>query len=515
VGRAQQLGHTGYEEVLRSRGLVARVDAAERRLGRRGDAEAHAASTSLTAAQRRVARLAGERPPRGASEPERTRWQRRFAEASADAARLSDEVLRGLREVSADLVTVEPDLAVVRAALRPGEALVEFLRTGDAYVAWLVRAEGEVARADLGSAAAIEEAAADFVELSADDATRLDDAEWRAAGRRLRDRLFAPFEDGLGEAGRRLYVVPDAALAAVPFAALPGTKEGTFLLDERVVVHLSSGADLVLDEPSASRGTGALLLGGVDYDVRVGDEAGAPPSGAAAVPAAGLAFLPLPGSKGEVAGLAKRLAPDAVLLEGAAATERALLAAAPRRRLLHLATHGFVRTDLLSALRPRKDEARWLGAGLEAQLTGYDPMVLTGLALAGANPRAGGGGDDGILTALEASYLDLDGCDLVVLSACDTAGGVSVSGEGVLGLVRGFRTAGARGVVASLWPVGDAAVPVLMDGFYARLAAEEEPLPPAEALREACRALRDSIEAAGKRPFARPRDWAAFVAFGR
>jgi CHAT domain-containing protein len=133
-------------------------------------------------------------------------------------------------------------------------------------------------------------------------------------------------------------------------------------------------------------------------------------------------------------------------------------------------------------------------------------MVLAGLALAGAN-RRGEEGEDGILTALEASHLHLDGCDLVVLSACETALGTALPGEGVLGLVQGFRTAGARGVVASLWKVDDDATRLLMDRFHTARLVADPPLSPPEALRRAARALREDPR------YSAPRHWAAFVAY--
>ena len=142
-------------------------------------------------------------------------------------------------------------------------------------------------------------------------------------------------------------------------------------------------------------------------------------------------------------------------------------------------------------------------------------MLLSGLALAGANPRQGADGDDGILTALEASNLELDGVELVTLSACETARGTAESGEGVQGLVSAFQMAGARRVIASLWKVDDEGTRHLMEGLYARILRADGPLAPADALREASLALRNAKDASGRARFAAPRDWAAFVAYGR
>ncbi len=136
-----------------------------------------------------------------------------------------------------------------------------------------------------------------------------------------------------------------------------------------------------------------------------------------------------------------------------------------------------------------------------------DPLALAGLALRGANSGDGGAGDDGLLTALEASHLDLDGTDLVVLSACGTAGGRIESGEGVLGLVSGFRMAGAKRVLATLWPVEDSAARLFMEAFCRALLRPGAPSPPGEALREAAGALRGTMPA--------PRHWAAFALYGR
>ena len=125
------------------------------------------------------------------------------------------------------------------------------------------------------------------------------------------------------------------------------------------------------------------------------------------------------------------------------------------------------------------------------------PALLSGLALAGANRAAentpsppaplskgeGSQSDNGILTAEEIGTENLEGVQLVVLSACETGLGKSAGGEGVLGLQRSFQAAGARNVVASLWPVDDKATAALMTEFYTKLWKEHKP--PIDALREA------------------------------
>jgi hypothetical protein len=114
-----------------------------------------------------------------------------------------------------------------------------------------------------------------------------------------------------------------------------------------------------------------------------------------------------------------------------------------------VAAHGFFLSDqqvAAAALQPVS-----FGAETPPLPLGENPLLRSGLVLAGANVRRSGDSDDGILTAAEAAQLDLRGTELVVLSACETGLGEVQQGEGVYGLRRALVLAGAQAQLVSLW----------------------------------------------------------------
>jgi CHAT domain-containing protein len=242
----------------------------------------------------------------------------------------------------------------------------------------------------------------------------------------------------------------------------------------------------------------------------------------------GMTFTPLPGSGVEATNVAKLLGSDAVLRLGPDAREAELKAVASPR-VLHLATHGFFLSDQEFK---HTNSFAWSSAftrlGPPKGGTPNDwenPLIRCGIALAGANhtnwPVAfssatnGAHGvtrptieteEDGLLTGLEASLLNLQGTELVILSACDSGTGEVKIGEGVMSLRRAFRIAGAESVLASHWPVNDKATSRLMTEFMRRWRAGE---PRAQAWREA------QLELLRSKDFFNPYFWSAFTLTGQ
>ena len=129
-------------------------------------------------------------------------------------------------------------------------------------------------------------------------------------------------------------------------------------------------------------------------------------------------------------------------------------------------------------------------------------MIRSGIVLAGVKNTEKEKTEDGILTAYEATNLDLDGTDLVVLSACQTGLGEVRNGEGVYGLQRAIMVAGANNLLMSLWKVDDDATAFLMTSFYSEWEGQKNP----DEFRE--------IQIALRKKYPHPFYWGAFVMLG-
>ncbi|MEZ4384959.1 MAG: CHAT domain-containing protein [Nannocystaceae bacterium] len=402
-------------------------------------------------------------------------------------------------------------LDAIRARLPEGGALVEFAEyrptdprkagkdqgAGRRYVAFVLPKSGPVAAIPLADAASIDGRVATLRKALQSPKGKVEEP-----ARGLHDALIAAIEPHLGGA-KHLVIAPSGALNLVPFAALLGG-DGKYLVERYTFTYVASGRDLVRggDGPAAS--APALLVGAPAYD-DPGEGAKRPEDQRKA-----LRFRPLPGTAEELAAL-EGLIPDAAVLKGAAASERAIKSASPPV-LLHVATHGFFLSGddkAIAGARALEYDSGAAAAGEGAAapaapwVPSQNPLLRSGLALAGANERVGR--DDGILTALEVASMDLRGTELVVLSACETGVGEVEAGEGVYGLRRALAIAGARAQVMSLWKVDDAATRDLMVAYYKNLSKGTGR---GEALREAQRSLLG--DGARRHPYY----WAAFIPSG-
>jgi CHAT domain-containing protein len=274
----------------------------------------------------------------------------------------------------------------------------------------------------------------------------------------------------------RLLISPDGSLNLIPFAALIDER-GRYLVERYTFSYLSSGRDLLRLQATTQSKQGPLIIANPAFGERANAEEqrglGLPPGEQSTTQSSlnQLYFRPLPGTA-EEARMLKTIFPQSRLLTREEATETSLKQASGPS-ILHIATHGFFLNDIEA--KPARERGLGLPDGgkraiSESQTAGsIEALYYSGLALAGANQRKSGD-DDGILTALEATGLNLWGTKLVVLSACDTGVGEISNGEGVYGLRRALVLAGSESQVMSLWPVSDKSTQDLMVAYYSALA---------------------------------------------
>jgi len=347
---------------------------------------------------------------------------------------------------------------------------------------------------------------------------------------KLSESIYAPLAKYLTNVSH-LIICPDGQLSRLPFEML--SHDGRFLNEDKVISYVGSGREIVRLARSAKpkvRNSEPLVMGNPDFNLNLAGvpKAGTPTSEAGAdAPGVwgpgftqaysrdyrGIRFSPLPGAEAEARNVAKLLGGETVLKLGADAREAALKAVVSPE-VLHLVTHGFFLSDQDFRRTNGINDGFSLDAGLGPSRArpGKDwenPLLRCGIALAGAN-HAGqitnAMAEDGLLTGLEASLLNLQGTELVILSACNTGSGEVMIGEGVMSLRRAFRIAGAETVLASHWKVSDEATRHLMAEFMRRWRAGE---PRAEAWHQAQLSLLHSKE------FSNPYFWASFTLTGQ
>jgi CHAT domain-containing protein len=381
----------------------------------------------------------------------------------------------------------------------------------------------------------------------------------RELGDRLRRAVWDPIARHLSRSGQA-FVVLDGELQMMNLASLPAAGGG-YLVEHGPALHyLNAERDLITDDAAGTRGRGLLAVGDPDFDARAsfsttpatvdrheGDtraRSGTPARRGGTIACEGFRevhFSPLPDTRQEIQAI--RLLWDRVnrgapprsdvatiaadrepleLLSGSAATKRAFEQRAPGHRILHVATHGFFYVGGCASEWPGLRgigllvpvdavHARWPSESAPSE-NEHDPLLLSGLALAGANRRqeAGPDEDNGILTAEEIAVLDLSGVEWVVVSACQSGAGAIRNGEGVFGLKRSFQKAGARTTILSLWEVEDRAAREWMGALYeARL---QRGLSTVDATRAASVSVLRARRARGETTH--PFFWGGFVASG-
>lgn len=290
--------------------------------------------------------------------------------------------------------------------------------------------------------------------------------------------------------------------------------DGSCLIEKYNMVRLTSTRELCKEKQPKVYETGTVY-GGLQYDVeqqRMAEVAAMNKTELEESPAFALRgedrgnWNYLQGTKDEaehIAGIMRTANINCNLFEGDLGSEESFKAlSGSNTDIIHLATHGYFlegekadMNDFMNSLSP-----------LARQKTNsvIDPLLRSGLILSGGNSAWLGkevpnGVEDGVLTALEISTMDLSGTDMVVMSACETGLG-DITSDGVFGLQRAFKMAGVQTLVMSLWKVDDNATSLMMQTFYEHLLS-------GKSKREAF----GLAQAAVREKYLEPYYWAGFI----
>ena len=263
----------------------------------------------------------------------------------------------------------------------------------------------------------------------------------------------------------KVYFSPDGIYHLINIATLKNPATGNYVLDETQVQLTTSTADLASAERNSIPTHTAVLFGRPSYFVDANKTETKLPTGTTR--SFVNSFKPenvtdLPGTETEVKEIetelqAKKFQTKTYLKEEASEDKIYQL---HHPEILHIATHGF-----------------WSEAGAKSTdgFRLFHAMANSGLLFTGVvnyyNAPSFADTYDGVLTAYEAQNIDLSNTSLVVLSACETTLGYLDAGEGVYGLQRAFRVAGASSIMTSLWKVDDKATQEFMGAFYKQLLA--------------------------------------------
>ncbi len=304
----------------------------------------------------------------------------------------------------------------------------------------------------------------------------------QAPKKSLYEILWKPLEEEL-RGIKTIYFSPTGLLHRINLDAIP-TSETETLADRYQLIELNSTRQLVIPKQIKNVNNEAILYGGIQFEqdsiIQIKEPLIASRSrGELSFTSTdstlrGGTWNYLAGTEREVNAIEKIMQSagvQTILKKGYFATEESFknigLNNAPSSRILHIATHGYFFPDA----KESRQSSVFSGQEEPVFKMSEHPMLRSGLIMAGGNAAWKGkqtleGREDGILTAYEISQMNLSNTELVVLSACETGLGEIQGNEGVYGLQRAFKIAGAKYLIMSLWQVPDKQTSLLMTTFY-------------------------------------------------
>ena len=323
--------------------------------------------------------------------------------------------------------------------------------------------------------------------------------------------IWQPLENEL-KGVRNIYFAADRELHKIGIEYAPISEKEN--IGDRYNLFRLSSTRVLADNKANSKKESAVLYGGLKYDLdkdeliaesRSGDYHPTSSSRAFTAENSRYGVKYLPGTLKEVEEISQNFSSTPRLITDISGTEESFKSlAGSSTDIIHLATHGFFWSEDDAQ---KRDYVTFLNPSNRSSQSNEDKALMrSGLFFSGANIGLKGETlpddvEDGVLTALELSNMNLGNVDMVVMSACESGLG-ETSGEGVFGLQRGFKLAGANTLLMSLWKVDDAATKLLMTEFYKNYLSGKSKR---HSLQLAQQSLRNNAK------YSDPEYWAAFI----
>ena len=434
---------------------------------------------------------------------EKKKWQEKIKKTEKKISRLTNEIASKTTTFKEEQGLKSITYKEITSHLKKDELYVDYAKVGGYYYLFSLEKKNKITFTRISSknTSTIDDLIKTFREdvTTILNNTNLTDEKLKSLTQSSKDKLSKLYtlviQKPLGDSVQdktNLIISPDGALRLLPFEALYNKANSKYLIEQKKIRYIPSGKELLrlykYSKEKESKKKNAVIFANPNFNSKIASVSKEQIAITPNTSRSGIIkslfrmrFSPLPGTKAEAKAIKATLSKKSILeYQENKATESTLMKI-KEPNILHIATHGFFINDD----------------------TIPNPMLKSGIALAGANASAIKGKGDGIVTALKLSGLDLKGTDLVVLSACQT-GVVDInSTDSVSGLSKAFIQAGAKDIVMSLWSVDDQATKELMTSFYQEMKENKNY---AEALKAAKLKMIDE----GRHPFY----WAAFVVSG-
>jgi len=431
-------------------------------------------------------------------------WKTKIKTIEARISKLTTEISAEATSFKEQQGLKNIDYKDIASRLKESELYIDYARTGGYYYLFTLDKQEniEFIQIDKNSTKMIDSIVKSFrADLKTIlDNTKISEQTLQTLTERSKEKLSELFriviQKPLGVTIKdksSLIISPDGALRLLPFEALYDNEHSKYFIEAKEIRYTPSGKELVRlyryskDKVSKAKKS-AVIFANPDFNIELASQNQeqiviTPNTNRSGIIKSlfRMRFDPLPGTEAEAKAVKATMKKEFVSeYQTNNATESTLMKV-KEPKFLHIATHGFFINDNNIP----------------------NPMLKSGIALAGANTSAIQGKSDGIVTALKLSGLDLKRTDLVVLSACQT-GVVDInSTDSVSGLSKAFIQAGTKNIVMSLWSVDDQATKELMASFYQEMKHSNN-------YAKALKAAKLKMISEGRHPFY----WAAFVLSG-